>query len=320
LSQSGETEEADEGGKEAEVSKDAMDEEGRLLLGHSPVARKEEEEEEEEEESSEGRKSVGRKSPKEPTKVEKEEHERTHCPYRSWCEHCVRARARNSHHRRQVPEEPLEEVEVPRVHFDYFFMSREDEEACKNPLLVMADERSGSRYARAVGAKGLGEANSMDWLIEDMSATLKSWGHAGGTGGEIILKSDGEPALLAVRSALMRYHGGIVIPESPAKGEKAENGLIEEAGKTVREFVCTFISQIENGIDDRLELDLDIIPWIVRWSAICYSRYAVGRDGRTAYERLRGRSCKAIVVPMGEKVWYKQLGDGGDRRHKAETE
>ena len=23
---------------------------------------------------------------------------------------------------------------------------------------------------------------------------------------------------------------------------------------------------------------------------------------------------------MGEKVWYKQLGDGGDRRHKAETE
>ena len=84
LSQSGETEKADEGEKEAEVSKDAM-----------------EEEEEEEEESSDGRRSVGRLSPKGPTKVEKEEHERTHCPYRSWCEHCVRARARNSHHRRQ---------------------------------------------------------------------------------------------------------------------------------------------------------------------------------------------------------------------------
>ena len=23
---------------------------------------------------------------------------------------------------------------------------------------------------------------------------------------------------------------------------------------------------------------------------------------------------------MGEKVWYKQLGDGGDRKNKAETE
>lgn len=99
--------------------------------------------------SCEGRKSVGRKSPKEPTKVEKEEHERTHCPYRSWCEHCVRARARNGHRRSRVPEEPLEEVKAPRVRFDYFFMSREDEEASKNPLMVMVDERSGSRHARA---------------------------------------------------------------------------------------------------------------------------------------------------------------------------
>ena len=98
LSRSGETEEA---------------EEDRSLLGHSPAAMEEEEGKEGEEEvSCEGRKSVGRKSPKEPTKVEKEEHERTQCPYRSWCEHCVRARARNGHHRRQTPEEPLEEVKA----------------------------------------------------------------------------------------------------------------------------------------------------------------------------------------------------------------
>ena len=39
----------------------------------------------------------------------------------------------------------------PRVHMDYFFMSREDESASSNPLFVMADEKSGARYARAVG-------------------------------------------------------------------------------------------------------------------------------------------------------------------------
>ena len=153
-----------------------------------------------------------------------------------------------------------------------------------------------------------------------MSAVLKSWGHSGGTGGEIILKSDGEPALVAVKEALMKYHGGVVIPEQPAKGEKAENGLVEEAGKTIREYVCTFLSQMEYGVDDKIPLDSDIVPWIVRWAAICQSRYAVGKDGKTAYERLRGRTCKSVVVPMGEKVWYKQLGDGGDRRNKAETQ
>lgn len=96
--------------------------------------------------------------------------------------------------------------------------------------------------------------------MEDISTTLKSWGQAGGAGGEIIMTSDGEPALLAVRSAVMKYHGGIIVPEGNAKGERAEKCLIEEAGKTIREFVCTFISQIEYGIDDRLELDHGYYP------------------------------------------------------------
>ena len=80
------------------------------------------------------------------------------------------------------------------------------------------------------------------------------------------------------------------------------------------------MSQIEHGVDDEVPLDADVIPWIVRWGAICYSRYAVGKDDKTAYERLRGRTCRAIVVPMGENVWYKQLGNGAGRRNKAVSE
>ena len=81
------------------------------------------------------------------------------------------SRARNSHHGRKVKDDELEEVKVPRVHLDYFFMSKGDEAASTNPLLVMEDERSGSRFARATGCKGLGEGGSMGWLIEDISRT-----------------------------------------------------------------------------------------------------------------------------------------------------
>ena len=101
-------------------------------------------------------------------------------------------------------------------------------------------------------------------------------------GGELIVKSDGEPTTLAVKSAVMRHHGGKVIPEQPAKGEKAENGLVEEAGKTIREYTCTFMSQIEERVGEEMGEESPIFLWIVRWAAICYSRYAVGRDGRTA--------------------------------------
>ena len=93
------------------------------------------------------------------------------------------------------------------------------------------------------------------------------------------------------------------VPEQPAKGEKAENGRIEEAGKTIRQLFCTFHARIERGVDDEIPLDSDIIPWIARWAAICYSRYKVGQDGLTSYERLRKRSCRAIVIPIGETVW-----------------
>ncbi len=45
----------------------------------------------------EGLKAV--RAPKMPTPKEVEDHELTHCPYRSWCEHCVRGQAKDDQHR-----------------------------------------------------------------------------------------------------------------------------------------------------------------------------------------------------------------------------
>ena len=87
-------------------------------------------------------------------------------------------------------------------------------------------------------------------------------GHPEGIG-ELIIQSDGERSLLVVKEGVMKYHGGIMIPEVPAKGEKAENGLIEEAGKTVREYICTFIAQIEEGVGQELPIGCNLHLWVV---------------------------------------------------------
>ena len=170
---------------------------------------------------------------------------------------------------------------------DYFFMSQADENADKNPLIAMVDESTGEKYARAVGKKGIGEENEMEWLVKDMSEEMKSWGHQGGDGGHIILKSDGERSIVALRTALAKFHGGKVVPEDPPRGEIQSNGTVEEAGKTVRELV---------------------------------SRFLVGKDGLTAYERRRGRKCRIPVVAFGEKVWYKEIRPGKERANKLESE
>ena len=173
-------------------------------------------------------------------------------------------------------------------------MSQEDENTSANPIMVMVDERTIDEYARAVGHKGMGNAQDMEWLIKDMSNESKVLRHPGGTAGNIILKSDREPAILAVRDALAKNHGGIVVQERPAVGESQSNGLVEEAGKTVREFVWVLK---EGKTNVKLKCDDVIIQWMIRWAAMMDSRY----------ELRRGRACRAPEATFGENVWYKQI-------------
>ena len=107
-------------------------------------------------------------------------------------------------------------------------MSVADERAASNPVLIMVDEATGERYARAVGHKGT-TSTDLDWLVRDMSEELKSWGHHGGENGHIILKTDGEAAIVALRDAVAKFHGGRIVPELPPRGHHQSNGLVEEA-------------------------------------------------------------------------------------------
>ena len=53
-------------------------------------------------EAEEGRAARGMPSPMVVSKQEKEQHELTHLPFRSWCSHCVRGRARNMMHKKNT--------------------------------------------------------------------------------------------------------------------------------------------------------------------------------------------------------------------------
>ena len=129
------------------------------------------------------REPVVLKAPFRVSREEREAHEITHTPYRSWCPHCVRGRGRNTPHR--LRSEDAKHSGVPKVSMDYVFMSVADERAASNPVLIMVDEATGERYARAVGHKGTSHAES-DWLVRDISEELKSWGHQGGEKGHMI--------------------------------------------------------------------------------------------------------------------------------------
>ncbi|MDA8584151.1 hypothetical protein N9L68_07940 [bacterium] len=134
---------------------------------------------------------------------------------------------------------------LQKISLDYFFMRQADEKASSNPMLVMLDEQNSNKYMRAVVEKGLGDGSEMEWLVRDLHEELKSWGYPGGGGNALILKSDGEAAIMAVREALGARHGGIIVPELPPKGEHQSNGAVEEASKSVREMAKVLKDQLE---------------------------------------------------------------------------
>ena len=203
---------------------------------------------------------------------------------------------------------------------DYFFMSQDEEKASENPLILMIDEQTGNKYMRAISKKGLVEGNEMDWLIKDMHEELKSWGYPGGANNELILKSDGEPAIVAVRERLSKYHGGKITPEQPPKGESASNGTVEEAGKTIRSLAKVFKDMIESKIGEEITSDCVLMSWLIRWVAMMHSRFKIGIDGKTGYERQKGRKCKQEVIPFAEKVMYKKLNISGVGKQVLESQ
>ena len=62
-----------------------------------------------------------------------------------------------------------------------------------------------------------------------------------------------------------------------------------------------------------------IMEWLVRWSAMCLSRFHIGRDKRSAYERQTGKPCRTEVVPFGERVWFRRLTAHSDKKASMDT-
>ena len=94
------------------------------------------------------------------SKQEQEEHERTRMPFRAWCPYHAKSIGKNRVHKKKKDENEDAVNKVPRVTMDYFFMSEEDSNGNKNPILDRI---------------GVGSDREMGWLVRDRTAELKEW-------------------------------------------------------------------------------------------------------------------------------------------------
>ena len=83
-----------------------------------------------------------------PSEEEVARHMLSHVPFRNWCEHCVKARARRRGHRRRDEEIKKQELrKVTRIYMDYYYngVAEEEEEEVEEIEGVKKRESEGGR-------------------------------------------------------------------------------------------------------------------------------------------------------------------------------
>ena len=95
----------------------------------------------------------GLRAPGSPTEEERTIHERTHLPYRSWCDSCVKGRGQAAPHRSAGTEGRYSEAQISA---DYWFMGGADEGGSDSlPVLVVYEKTRKVLHAHTVPAKGV---------------------------------------------------------------------------------------------------------------------------------------------------------------------
>lgn len=217
----------------------------RMMAGQGADA-----EEIEEDKIEEAKVAKAGRSPYTPTQRERDDHEGTHLPYRSWCADCVAGRRNNPAHRRMA----AEEHQVPEVGMDYCFIRRRAEDDTTT-VLVIKDRDSRAIRAHVLRYKGTCLEEAADLATQG----IQGFGHKG----KLQIKTDNEAALLDLRRTVVGKLDAGILPIKPPPGESQSNGSIEAGVKTFKGLLRVHLLALERKADMHLPTGHPLMKWLV---------------------------------------------------------
>ena len=242
-----------------------------------------------------------------PTREEVEQHRLTHLPYRSWCPHCVKGRGVEKSHFRTERDQDA----VGEMHLDYCFPSGAGikprnlhEKAAVvtggMTVLVMRDRDTKMMLATVVPRKG----TKGEFAARRSAAFCSEVGYSGAS---MIMRSDQEPAIVALVGdiALRRAPAKTIIEQSPV-GSSQSNGIVERAIQSYEGLLRTLRGNLEERWDAVIPDGHAVWSWMSEYCAFLLNRFEVSADGKTAYERMKGKKAKQQGLEFAEGVLFKK--------------
>ena len=241
------------------------------------------------EEDEESRKPKVARVPVKPTKTEYEEHMLLHAEYRDWCPYCVMGKAVSNQH--AVGEVDVDKLGVT-ISMDYAYMNANLDDNNEGGVahLVMHDNGTNALWCMQVGSKEV-KPEIVSWMNQNL---INVWY----AGVRLTLKSDGEPAMQALKRALaVNSECETAIIHTPARESKC-NGAVERAIRTWKGQMRTMRLHLEDRLKTQIPVDHPLLSWLAVWSCEVLNKFKV-RNGRTAHELMTGHKVKHAVYGIG---------------------
>ena len=235
------------------------------------------------------------RDPGEPTQQEWDDHVKTHVPFRGWCPHCVRGRAKNAPH----PIVSRDADAIPVISFDYCDLGNREmpevedgvhDDNGPTPVIVMHDSITKGTYAHAVPHKGTQHAGA-HFAVQAVAADIESLGYQ-----RVVIKGDQEPSLQAFLRRVRSTVKCDCVPEQSAAGEPQSNGAAERAVQTIKGLCRTLRDALETNLKGTVPADSPLMSWLVAHAGAVHRRYQMGADGRTAYHRNKGKPYSTAIA------------------------
>ena len=206
---------------------------------------------------------------------------------------CVRARGKAWDHTRADKKERV----LPEYSWDYCFPG--DEMGYKWTVLVGRERRTKAWMATTIPSKGGMGRFAVDKRVEFI-------GECGDGERDVIVKSDQEnSAHYLVREVVeQRLENKTLVEEAPMKSS-GSNGVVERAVQEVEGAVRAVFLVLQERLCRKVDARARVVAFLPEYMAYIMNRLKVGEDGKTVYERVRGKRASVVGLEFGEKVLFK---------------
>ena len=90
----------------------------------------------------------------------------------------------------------------------------------------------------------------------------------------------------------------------------ASNGVVERAAQALEGQIRVLLLALERRIGRKVDPTEAVVAFMPEYAAYLLNRMEVGKDGKTSYERCKGKAATVIGLEFGEKVlWRKKKAD-----------